>query len=670
MLFFLNLNGTVTRNDTDHVYQGQNGVATVELFTLYSSQQSVIQVAFTLPSGLTTTYLPMSYVGAYSVDKDNKTQVCHYKLDVPYNATDEAGEVGVSFNVSLYDSNKKFSKNQTTYTSSFTVEYSALPIPPTTAGESEIQQIIDLLQAYYNQNKDLINKQAFVVGEVNSETLGANQQASVAVEQSTTPDSKGNYPTNFAFGVPKGTTFTPSVDDNGNISWENDGGKANPVTKNIKGAQGATGATGPQGIQGPQGPQGTKGDPGDPFVIAGKLANASLLPDPTSVGRNTAYLIPDAGEAGTYDMYVITGTDTLVWENAGHVQSVQGEPGPQGPQGPVGATGPQGEKGADGTNGTNGKDGQIALSVNDTIDGALAIGVAIHVPFSKFNRTPNGSEYFSFTGVNGDKTYACIAQCTGKGSDYEIAEITSMVCITGPQGPVGATGNDGKDALVYTANNGVQDSKLVSGEAIYIPNSSFNRSPVLNDVFVLYDTYNQYGILKCTSVETDRSQFSILTVVSTKGATGATGAGVPSGGTAGQVLGKRSATDYDTEWIDAGGGGGGLTKHSVSLTKENVATYVAQFENMIAPQLKVTSDEGVLILPASKQIYYNEICGSAMTLNDMMFILAGCNGSAGRFAGYYLPNLSGGDTGTVQSWNYNIKGITITAMDLIWYTLE
>ena len=42
------------------------------------------------------------------------------------------------------------------------------------------------------------------------------------------------------------------------------------------------------------------------------------------------------------------------------------------------------------------------------------------------------------------------------------------------------------------------------------------------------------------------------------GATGATGIGVPAGGTTGQVLAKASDTNYDTEWVDAGGGGGGL----------------------------------------------------------------------------------------------------------------
>ena len=53
-----------------------------------------------------------------------------------------------------------------------------------------------------------------------------------------------------------GTTFTPNVDENGNISWTNDGGKENPTTRNIKGP------VGPAGPIGPVGPAGPQGDPG------------------------------------------------------------------------------------------------------------------------------------------------------------------------------------------------------------------------------------------------------------------------------------------------------------------------------------------------------------------------------------------------------------------------
>lgn len=41
------------------------------------------------------------------------------------------------------------------------------------------------------------------------------------------------------------------------------------------------------------------------------------------------------------------------------------------------------------------------------------------------------------------------------------------------------------------------------------------------------------------------------------GQDGAPGVGVPTGGTTGQVLAKKSGTDYDTEWVNQSGGGGG-----------------------------------------------------------------------------------------------------------------
>lgn len=41
-----------------------------------------------------------------------------------------------------------------------------------------------------------------------------------------------------------------------------------------------------------------------------------------------------------------------------------------------------------------------------------------------------------------------------------------------------------------------------------------------------------------------------------QGTPGQDGAGLPTGGTTGQVLSKTTATDYDTEWVDPPTGGG------------------------------------------------------------------------------------------------------------------
>lgn len=67
----------------------------------------------------------------------------------------------------------------------------------------------------------------------------------------------------------RGITFTPVVDSKGNISWSNDGGLENPQTVNITGPQGDMGAkgdTGPQGEKGEVGDAGPKGDKGTTFI--------------------------------------------------------------------------------------------------------------------------------------------------------------------------------------------------------------------------------------------------------------------------------------------------------------------------------------------------------------------------------------------------------------------
>ena len=56
------------------------------------------------------------------------------------------------------------------------------------------------------------------------------------------------------------------------------------------------------------------------------------------------------------------------------------------------------------------------------------------------------------------------------------------------------------------------------------------------------------------------------------GATGPAGPGVPTGGTAGQVLSKVDGTNYNTKWVTPSGGGGGVTKLYYSNYTPNVST--------------------------------------------------------------------------------------------------
>lgn len=97
----------------------------------------------------------------------------------------------------------------------------------------------------------------------------AGVSPSVVVKESTgdnfiltITDANGSYDTpNLKGGVSggsavDGTTFVPSVSEEGVISWTNTDGKANPTSVNIKGPQGDVGPQGPVGPQGERGPAG------------------------------------------------------------------------------------------------------------------------------------------------------------------------------------------------------------------------------------------------------------------------------------------------------------------------------------------------------------------------------------------------------------------------------
>ena len=90
--------------------------------------------------------------------------------------------------------------------------------------------------------------------------------------------------------------------------------------KGDKGDQGPQGIQGIQGVQGQQGPQGPKGVSGFAITIRGVLTSSSLLPEPTSVGRNDGYLIHPEGST-TYDLYGLIDDSSveggLIWQNMG-----------------------------------------------------------------------------------------------------------------------------------------------------------------------------------------------------------------------------------------------------------------------------------------------------------------------------------------------------------------
>ena len=82
-------------------------------------------------------------------------------------------------------------------------------------------------------------------------------------------DDKTSWLDLSAIGTPNsgsgenGATFTPSLSDDGTLSWSNDKGLENPAPVNIKGPQGPQGEKGDTGAQGPKGDTGATGPKGD-----------------------------------------------------------------------------------------------------------------------------------------------------------------------------------------------------------------------------------------------------------------------------------------------------------------------------------------------------------------------------------------------------------------------
>lgn len=84
--------------------------------------------------------------------------------------------------------------------------------------------------------------------------------------------------------------------------------------------------------------------------------------------------------------------------------------------------------------------------------------------------------------------------------------------------------------------------------------------------------------------------------VNIKGPDGEDGVGVPPGGAAGQILSKKTAADYDTQWIDAPQGGGGT-----DLTGGDGVTIKNSVINIDTPVRGILTEAEFNALPESER---------------------------------------------------------------------
>jgi hypothetical protein len=245
-------------------------------------------------------------------------------------------------------------------------------------------------------------------------------------------------------------------------------------------------------------------------------------------------------------------------------QGPAGPPGPTGPQGPTGATGasgPQGATGATGPQGPVGSTGPIGPqgysvrsaarnpTASDGVDGDFWINTATNVMYG-----PKAAGAWPGIGTS----------LVGPAGATGAQGPTGPTGAQGPQGNTGATGAQGPQGNTGpTGPTGATGATGAAGASVL--NGAGPPSTVGNvgDFYIDTTAHAIYG-----PKGTGGTPWG--------GPTSLIGPGLAAGGTTGQLLAKKSATDFDTQWINPSGAnlpvGGTTGQH---LTKNSATNYDA-----------------------------------------------------------------------------------------------
>ena len=230
---------------------------------------------------------------------------------------------------------------------------------------------------------------------------------------------------------------------------------------------------------------------------------------------------------GTAGFYVYTGT---AWTP---LASGSGTAGPTGPQGPTGPMGPMGTTGAAGPAGTPGA------------VGATGPAGPAGTPGTTGTTGPQGA-----TGPKGDK-----GDVGATGPAGPSGTGTGPAGPMGPMGTAGATGPAGPKGDAGVA--GAQGPKGDTGAA---------GTPGTAGTTGATGPQGPAGPMGTPGTAGTPGTTGATGPAGTTGPTGPAGQGVATGGTAGQVLSKIDATDYNTQWVTPAAASGGGASYEVYAT--------------------------------------------------------------------------------------------------------
>lgn len=369
--------------------------------------------------------------------------------------------------------------------------------------------------------------------------------------------------------------YTNQVAGFGVVGPQGPQGERGPIgPEGPQGEQGPQGVPGPTGLTGPQGPKGEQGPEGPRGLQGARGEQGPIGPQ------------GPAGEKGADGKDGIQGQPGPAGE-----QGIQGPAGPAGPQGPKGEQGNPGQQGVAGQQGPQGIQGPkgdegkpfLIAKVYDT-------KAAMDAGYATDGVEQGGLVAISTQTGGAEGGYIYVKGATAYEFFYDLAStegIQGPKGETGAQGPQGEQGPAGKDGA--PGPQGPQGPAGPAGER------------------------GQQG---------PKGETGQQGIQGPAGKNGENGQGVPTGGATGQILSKKSGTNYDTEWIDPVSG----TEDALPLAGGTMTGPIDMGGNIIANLGEPMADSDA----ATKEYVDSQIgtgTGTGMTAKTVLFTLTTANWS-------------------------------------------